>query len=127
MKYILYAFACVLMFACKKNNAPVNTTLYGKWKLTETAFSSGGPMEKRPADPNHPVYIEFTINGEYVDNRSSGTPTTFVIDSNTVRFNARPNADTITYRYAIANGTLKLTPIQPMCIEGCYTKYINVK
>ena len=125
MKFLLYSCMLFVLCACKKDKAYVNSTLIGKWKLTATAMSIGGPIEETPADLAKPSYIEFKSDGtvKYTPdsvNRSGH----FTIDGDKVTFTSSGN----TSQYTIENGELKIWPVFPTrCIEGCYSKYRSVR
>ncbi|WP_343306071.1 hypothetical protein AAHN97_02975 [Chitinophaga niabensis] len=133
MKYLLYTCMLFLLFACKKNRdkgkEPVEYHwLVGKWKLKQSAISTGGPLEIRPADPNNPVYIEFKSDGQF-----SASPAVangndhYRIDSNRISLTStsRPTAHVL--KYVIGKELLILYPIDPACIEGCYNVYTLVR
>ncbi len=124
MKHMLYLAAFALLLSCSKSKTQINETLLGKWQLAINAFSIGGPIEEHQADPSKPVIVEFKKDGTYT-NSTGGAYTQYSLNGNRVKLTG-PGATTVTLQFTIAGDTLTLTPIEPMCIEGCYTKYTAV-
>ncbi|MRG46024.1 hypothetical protein GFS24_12925 [Chitinophaga sp. SYP-B3965] len=127
MKYSLYAFVFLLFCACKKDNI-INTTISGKWRLTEVAFSSGGPMEVRPVDPDSATTMFFGGNGQFIITPAGVNGyDQYAVNGDTVTISSSRTASIYICKFEIVKGSLTLNPIMPMCIEGCYSKYINIK
>jgi len=121
----------VMLFACQKENEKVNTTLVGKWKLMAFATSDGGALVERPA-PSEPSYMEFKSNGEVhstpVQVVGASGISQYSIDGNKVTITSTTGIiHTVIYEYTIEKGILKIWPIQPMCIEGCYRKFVTAR
>lgn len=128
MKYMLYLSVLTLLFACSKSKDTGNrTTLEGNWKLTATALSIGGPMQEYPADVNKPVVVAFKTDGSYISNAPENKYTKFLVSGDNKVTLTGPGATTTTFQFSIAANTLKIWPTDPICIEGCYTKYVAVK
>jgi hypothetical protein len=64
---LLLAILCLIAAACKKES---NTaSIVGKWRLTETYLSVGGPGFWRPVtDKQSAELVEFTAKGTYKNN-----------------------------------------------------------
>lgn len=127
MKYSLYAFVLLLFCACQKDKV-TNTTLSGKWRLTEVAFSPGGALEIKQVGADTATIMQFGSNGQLtITPAQVNGYNQYAINGDTVIISSSSTASSYTCRFAVAKGTLTLNPIQPACTEGCYQKYINIK
>ena len=122
---MLYITIFTLLLSCSKNKAHINEPLLGKWQLSINAYSIGGPIQEHAADPAKPVIVEFKKDGTYT-NSADSKYTQYSADGNRIKLTG-PGATSVTLQFTITGTTLMLTPIEPMCIEGCYTKYNAVK
>jgi hypothetical protein len=124
LKTILLAMIC-LVVGCKKSadtGSLTNSSIIGKWKLTESYTDiGGGGATWQPADPNNPSIIEFRQDGTL--NITSGsmhsseqykvlTDSTMIISH---------GSDSLPYRYQFSKTLLSL---YPPCIEGCGNRYV---
>lgn len=116
----------MLLISCSKSENPViNTDLIGKWKVTAHAYSPGGPIEEHPVEAGKQAVIVFKSDGTYTSTVEDNRFTRFTHgDSN--RITLTGPIDTAFMAYAISGSTLKIWPVKPICIEGCYTKYVAV-
>ena len=123
--FLLVAISCTK--SAEKKKLVSSGNLSGKWEYTEHYFSIGGPGAWQPVLPSGQM-IEFMPLGLFRSAASfSGTFRNYeVVDSVTVKFTPAPTASGyLLMRYQIdeAQGTLLLSPIEPMCIEGCSDKF----
>jgi hypothetical protein len=128
MKYLITLLLpglCLLSAACKKESTP--NSIIGKWALTESYFSEGGPGRWRPVtDPKQAELVEFKANGAYSSSKTLAFDRYEIADSVTMILSSSANASQpkFTYRYTIQGRSLLLSPLAPyVCIEGCATKY----
>lgn len=127
MRNMLYLTLLSLLFACNKGKNPgADQPLTRKWKLTVNAYSIGGPLQEHPVTGAKQTVIEFKENGTFTSTAADNPHNRYTADAaaNTVTLTGN-GAATVIMRYAISGSNLTLTPIQPICIEGCYTKYIT--
>lgn len=123
-KTLLLALFVLFLGACGKKNTPAveNESIVGKWKLTESLSDPGdGSGKWTPADPNHPIFLEFRPDGIAASTGSASTGYKLLNDS-TILFTT--DAGDIPLRYHLTKTTLSLTP---PCIEACGMHYIAVK
>jgi hypothetical protein len=110
--------------ACRKNNRTVTSN---QWRLVEVFYSIGGPGSWHPADPATQVLVIFATDGRFITTKNgivdaSGSGTYQTTDS--VRYsiqvaNAKLGAE-------IKNSSLYIYPVDPLCIEGCNSRYVRV-
>jgi hypothetical protein len=118
----------ILISGCKKSNLePIENTLIGKWTYTEYYISPGGPGEWRAVTPPNQT-IEFKSNGKFIPCESflEGSNRFEILDSVTVKFEpASTPSGFLTMGYSIdtAARELQMWPVNPMCIEGCSSKF----
>ncbi len=126
---LLLTVCCLLGAACKKESSP--SSIVGRWKLSETYFSPGGPSYWHPVTDKKSVELaEFKADGTYSS-------------SNTLAFDRYEVKDSVTlvlfssvvttqpkyfYRYKLTNNSLELSPTAPIvCYEGCAARYTRTK
>ena len=125
MKHMLNLAVLPLVFACSKNDKhPDRETLSGKWKLTANAYSAGGAIEENKVDPAKAIVIDFRADSSFTSTNTDNHYNRYSIDVNnqTVTLTG-PGATTSSLRFKVQRGTLILTPVNPVCIEGCFSKY----
>ena len=130
----LQFLSLVLLFfaiACEKSTnkiiEPNENGLLGKWTYTEYYMSIGGPGEWHPVSLPKQT-IEFKSNGTFIPCESFLKEANHfeILDSVTVKI--EPAATPMGYilmRYDIKpfEGSLYLSPANPICIEGCSNKF----
>jgi hypothetical protein len=121
IKYLILLF-CITLSACKKDKT-VATDLAGEWKLSEYYISSGGPGEWKAAEQK--TQIKFGSNGTMSGNAYPDRVKYAIKDSVTLSFYDNKNS-VVDFRYRLKNGTLTLSPTNPVCIEGCASKFIKI-
>ena len=128
--FVLLAIAAMLS-ACNKS-AAVKTTSYphtlgGKWRYVEYFYSTGEPGKWYTVNPVT-EWIELKQNGEISSNMApfKDASSYQVTDAVTIKF-IIPTAQNgfLLYRYNIdtVNGGLIFSPLTPLCIEGCASKF----
>src|SRR5688500_3129 len=118
--------ALMLLFSCSKSKNPdINETLIGKWKITASAISSGGPLKEYPVEEGKQSVIAFKRDSSYTSSVEDNRYTKFTLGDNN-RLTLTGPVDTAFLAYAISGNTRKILPVNPMCIEVCYTKYVAV-
>jgi len=139
MKALYYLLVINLFLASGCDKHPGGTiddesTLIGKWQLTEAFISSGGPQYWVNVEDGEE--IEFFANGSFVSNRFSECSTgDFSIESNELLLEYSCNGfevesenqdGFITYNLKLESNYFIATPTSgPICIEGCSYKYKN--
>lgn len=124
----LLVLLSVLIFSasCDKLDMLQETNLEGKWKLTGSYISIGGPQEFRLAKGSKD-YIEFKKNGEFEGDVFSEYVSYTIKDSITVQLMKRDKTIQ-NYIYKIKEGELTMGPAGPIyCIEGCSTVFVKVR
>jgi len=127
----LAAFLLVFAVACKKSSnriiEPIENSLTGKWTYTEYYMSIGGPGDWHAVSPPKQT-IEFKADGTFIPCESFCKEANHfeIIDSVTVKI--EPSSISLGYvlmRYDIkpSERTLYLSPSNPICIEGCSSKF----
>ena len=108
-----------------KNGDNVSATGFtGKWKLTATKISSGGPANWTPVASNENQYAQFNSDGTC----NFGTYSKYVV-KDTVTVTLSRNDTIQHYRYQfIKQDTLVMSPSGPIiCIEECAIKFTRQK
>jgi len=130
----LQFLSLVLLFfaiACEKSTnkiiEPNENGLLGKWTYTEYYMSIGGPGEWHPVSLPKQT-IEFKSNGTFIPCESFLKEANHfeILDSVTVKIEpASISMGYILMRYDIktSEGSLYLSPTNPICIEGCSNKF----
>ncbi len=123
MKIFLFIAILFVAPACKKNNAE-NSSLIGKWKLTEYLADPGnGSGTWQPADPLHPEYLEFKKDGILIFSANNiYNPDHYQITSDSTMIFIR-SVENFPIRYHLYGNQLSL---YPPCIEACGERYISV-
>ena len=132
----LLVFVLFLAFKCQdQENIEPNTDnralLIGKWQLVEYYMSIGGPGYWTKADPAEPSIIEFKADGAYMIDCADcsgqytvGTDEEIIIkilyDTGNVRQSELSGR-------ILPTGELTIFPTNPMCTEGCSSKYKRIK
>ena len=121
-----------LLGACNKSTGVKKSksypdTLEGKWRYVEYFISSGGPGSWYTVNPVTDG-IELKQNGEINSNLApfKDASSYEVTDSVTIKFIIPFNPDGfLLYRYNVdtLQGGLILSPLKPLCIEGCASKF----
>jgi hypothetical protein len=126
-KILLLTLVCCLGAGCKKTVQSPNTareSLLGKWMLSEFLVDPGdGSGTYQPADPTHPVYLEFKPNDSLIMSPANIYSDFYEITSDsTILFGRGP--DQFASRYEFSETLLTL---HPRCYEPCGQKYIPVE
>ncbi len=104
--------------------------LLGKWQVVERTFSYGGPPQTQEVE-NGPIYYfradsTFTTNG--FDKCYEGT---FSVTGDeltlTSSCSTEEETNTIIYQMSFQKDFMMLSPIDPICIEGCSKKLKKLK
>lgn len=123
----IFSIVCLLLFsACDKENAELdNSSLPGKWKLSETWASSGsGKEDWKPTKSQ--VVVEFKTDGSLAGNAFSDYVHYVVKESGKVVFTKADKSEQ-NYSYELKDGKLTMYPDGPIyCIEGCGDRYVKV-
>ena len=103
----------------------------GKWQLVEYYMSAGGPGYWTKADPAKPSIIEFKADGEYISGREncSGRYTAATGQEIIIKVSCSTGnvlQSELSGKF-LPSGELVIDPINPMCIEGCSSKYKRIK
>lgn len=124
---LLLLSVLIFSISCDKSDILKENTLEGKWKLTGSYISIGGPQEFRPASKKSKDYIEFKTNGEFQGDIFSDYVSYVIKDSTTLQLIKKDNTIQ-NYFYKINEGELTMGPAGPIyCIEGCSTVYVKVR
>jgi hypothetical protein len=130
---LFFIFFVILLTAGACNKSSSNNfksfpdTLQGKWRYVEYYASSGGPGSWYPVSPVN-QWIEFKQNGIVSSNIESfkDADSYQLPDSNTIKFIIPSKPDGfLLFRYNIdtLQAALILSPLHPLCIEGCAIKF----
>jgi hypothetical protein len=123
---ILSITMIVVICACNKEKID-NSSLTGKWKLTQTLISAGGPTQWAavPAKTNYD-YVQYDSDGKLEGTVFPDYVKYAIKDSVTLIFTKNDNTQQ-NYRYSIKNGQLTMSPAGPiLCIEGCALGFSKV-
>lgn len=125
MRTSLFLLIAVLVTSCDRDEINNGSgSLLGKWKLTASAISNGGPATWQDADPNDPSFVTFTPSGKMIflhDQQDRRFDYTILEDGT---FTSTGNGGTATYWYTIQGNTLELNG--GGCIEQCSSRYVRV-
>src|SRR5678809_1580521 len=128
MRKLPYLVLALLIFAiaCKKSVEPIQSDLIGKWTFTESYISPAGPTDWQPVTPPNQT-IEFKSDGTFIPCESflKGANHFEIVDSVTVKIQPAAPSGFILMRYDIKplERALYLSPTNPICIEGCSSKF----
>jgi hypothetical protein len=123
----------ILQSSCSKpgiiHKTPIEKTVLGKWTYTENFYSAGGPGAWHAVTPANQT-IEFKANGSFIPAPSflNGANRFEMLDSVTIKFQpATTSSGFILMGYILdtAQRELYLYPVNPMCIEGCSSKFVK--
>jgi hypothetical protein len=124
-KVFLFAALMCSVTACKKNIQVDNSSIVGKWKLSEYLADPGdGSGTWQPADPLHPGYLEFKKDGTLSispNNIYNSDHYQLISDSTMIFIRGSEN---FPMRYHFSKTLLTL---YPPCIEACGERYIAVQ
>ncbi|MEO6520358.1 MAG: hypothetical protein ABIN91_01665 [Mucilaginibacter sp.] len=122
----IFLATVILAVACHKDNV-TETSITGKWKLTEVLADPGdGSGKFNPVAPKADYdYVKFELNGKL-----EGT-----VLSDYVRYSIKDSVITVfktdntlqNYQYKIHDGVMDMSPAGPLfCIEGCANRFVKV-
>lgn len=119
-----------MLFSCKKSSLtsnPIGNSLIGQWTCTEYWYSLGGVGEWHAVQPANQT-IEFKSDGTFISAESflKEANRFEIIDSATVKFQPSTNASGLqlmSYKIDTIKRELTMSPINPICIEGCANKF----
>jgi hypothetical protein len=121
----------LLSIGCSKrpveNTEPIENSVVGQWTHTAYFYSTGAPGQWYPVTPANQT-IEFKADGSFTGTVSFLKEATHfvIVDSITIKFlpSTKPSGYTLmNYRVKTAERELILSPLDPMCIEGCSDKF----
>ncbi|MBC9798380.1 lipocalin family protein [Sinomicrobium weinanense] len=103
-----------------------DVSIVGKWQMTESYVSPGGETEWKEVEDGRIHHFKadstFTSNGlECPEGRFSITGDTLLLE-----FNCNYEVNSRTIKFYFDDGDLFLTPIMPMCVEKCLSKYERI-
>jgi hypothetical protein len=125
MRLPLLLSTLLFITACSHDGVDGNSaSLAGKWKLTASAISIGGPATWQDADPNNPSYVEFTITGKMIFSNKSGDTRYDYIQTEEGKFTVTGNGVDVIYWYTIQGNVLTLNG--GGCIEQCSSRYKRI-
>lgn len=124
-KIILLAIVVFSVTACKKNARSENSSIVGKWKLSESLADPGdGSGTWQAADPLHPRYLEFKKDGTLsISPNNIYNADHYQLTSDSTMIFLR-GAENFPFRYHFSETILIL---YPPCDEPCGEKYIAVQ
>ena len=128
MKKLPILVLALLLFAlaCNKSVEPIESSLIGRWTYTEYYMGTGGPTDWQPVTPPNQT-IEFRSDGTFIPCESflKGANHFEIVDSVTVKIQPAAPSGFILMRYDIKplERALYLSPTNPICIEGCSSKF----
>jgi hypothetical protein len=119
-----------ILFSCKKSSVtsnPIGNSLIGKWTYTQYWYSIGSGGEWHAVKPTNQT-IEFQSDGTFISAESflKEANTFEIIDSATVKFLPATNASgsqLMSYKIDTIKRELTMSPINPVCIEGCANRF----
>ena len=107
------------------------SALSGKWEYVASYAGTGGPTQWEPAQPSG-TWVYFAADGSFHTNNSqfSSFDSFSIIDSVKVKLGSGPiypagNAVLFFYHFDPATGYLELGAADPICIEGCASRFIR--
>jgi len=127
---ILSLLLLFFVIACQKSGnkiiEPIENRLIDRWTYTGYYVSNGGPGEWRTVSPRQT--IEFKADGTFIPCQSFLKEANHyeILDSVTVKIEpASISSGYILMKYDIkpSERALYLSPADPMCIEGCSSKF----
>ncbi len=130
---LFFVFAAVFLITGACNKSSVNNfksyhdTLQGKWRYVEYYQSIGGPGSWYPANSVN-QWLELKVNGTLSSNMDpfKDADSYLLPDSNTIKFIIPSKPDGfLLFQYNIdtIQTALILSPLNPVCIEGCSIKF----
>ncbi|MGG9963104.1 hypothetical protein [Ferruginibacter sp. SUN106] len=130
-KFMTGLLVVLLFAACSKatvaDKEPIENTVTGIWTHTEYFYSTGAPGQWYAVTPANQT-IEFKADGSFTGTASFLKEATHfvIVDSTTIKFlpSAKPSGYTLmNYHVKTAERELYLSPLDPICIEGCSDKF----
>ncbi len=130
LQFLILIFLVFILGCSKSDNTklkPIENTIIGKWTYIEYFFSTGAPGKWHPVTPANQT-IEFKSDGSFISAESFLKDATEfeIVDSVTIKFQpASTPSGYILMGYSIktAERELYLSPVNPICIEGCSNKF----
>ncbi len=129
---LIFILLLFILVSCSKssvdtNYAPHADSLPGKWWYTNYYMSIGGPGSWYAVSPVN-QWVELKANGVISSNLSPFDEATRyeLPDSNKIKFIIPSKPDGfLLFQYSInkTEPSLILSPLNPMCIEGCGIKF----
>ena len=121
---LLLAFI-MLIASCSRNAVhDQSNSLRGKWKLTSSAISIGGPATWQDADPNNPSYVEFTASGKIIFSDKSSKTTFDYANFEEGKLSVTSANTSVEYWSTLKENELTLDG--GGCIEQCTRKYKKI-
>jgi hypothetical protein len=130
-KLIFGLLLLIVSAGCSKmtidNTESIENAVAGKWTYTEYFYSTGSPGQWYPVTPANQT-IEFKADGSFTGTASFLKEATHfvIVDSATIKFqpSTKPAGYTLmNYRVKTTGRELILSPLDPICIEGCSDKF----
>ena len=139
MKIIISSLILFVLFSAfechhQKNvepNSENQDILIGRWQLVEYYLSAGGPGYWTKADAAKLSIIEFKADGAYIRDRAdcSGQYTAATDQEIIIKISCATGyvRQSELSGKILPSGELAIVPTNPMCIEGCSSKYKRIK
>jgi hypothetical protein len=124
-KVLVLAVLVCSVTACEKNIQLHNSSIVGKWKLSEYLADPGdGSGTWQPADPSHPGYLEFNVDGTLTISPYNiyNSDHYQVTSDSTMIFLRGSESFPMGYHFSET-----LLTLHPSCIEACGERFIPVK
>ncbi len=126
LSILFFVFGCSKQGDNVKFN-PEENSIIGKWTYAEQFYSTGSPGQWYPVIPANQT-IKFKPNGTFIATESflKGATHFEFIDRETIKFYPLSTlSGFILMRYTLkeAGRELYLQPVDPICIEGCSSKF----
>lgn len=140
MRHIVSLIVIMSLLSCvEKDEVSIHSEsdIIGKWKLIEYTFSTGAEMITKTSDDGHEIVfrnnLTFTSsgrpkcnNGTYLYSEADSLPNPELL----LEFECSTDSSPIkTVNYAVTfmnSDQFVLSPLNPMCIEGCSYTYQKI-
>jgi len=123
-----FLLALLVAFCTEEESHDENLTIVGRWKLVEQEIGIGSPGKWESVDNGH--VFEFKADKSFnVSSHRDCETGTYELTGDTLHlsYNCKGHESEAAYRLETDNPFIILSPVQPICIEGCRYKYEKVK